>query len=70
MKKNDFFITNLAAYTSPEILEVTGKDWVAYGLDNDYFNYLINLYLNSTSNNSIINGEFGPKSIGKLIFNI
>ena len=56
MKKNDFFITNLAAYTSPEILEVTGKDWVAYGLDNDYFNYLINLYLNSTSNNSIING--------------
>ena len=55
-KNNDFFITNLAAYTSPEILEVTGKDWVAYGLDNDYFNYLINLYLNSTSNNSIING--------------
>lgn len=60
MKKNKkntgMFVTNLAAYTSPQIIEVAGKEYVEYGLDNDYFNYLINLYLNSTSNNSIING--------------
>jgi len=55
-KTNEMFITNLAAYTSPQIVEVAGKEYVEYGLDNNYFNYLINLYLNSTSNNSIING--------------
>ena len=52
----DLFITQLAAYTAPQILETKNKDWVQYGLDNNYFNYLIELYENSTTNNSIING--------------
>ena len=60
MKKNkkntDLFVTNLAAYTSPIVAEVPNKEYVEYGYDNNYFNYLITLYLNSTSNNSIING--------------
>ena len=53
---NDLFITNLAAYTAPKIVEIKGKEWIYYGEDNDYFNYLIELYLNSTTNHSIING--------------
>ena len=53
---NDLFITNLAAYTAPKIVELKNKEWVYYGEDNDYFNYLIELYLNSTTNHSIING--------------
>jgi len=52
----DLFITQLAAYTAPQILETKNKDWVQYGADNNYFNYLIELYENSTTNNSIING--------------
>ncbi len=52
----DLFITQLAAYTAPEIIEKKNKDWVQYGVDNNYFNYLIELYENSTTNNSIING--------------
>tara|TARA_Y100000401_G_C8326015_1_gene228381 strand:+ start:27953 stop:29794 length:1842 start_codon:yes stop_codon:yes gene_type:complete len=52
----DLFITQLAAYTAPKIIEVKSKDWVLYGEDNDYFNYLIQLYINSTTNHSIING--------------
>jgi len=52
----DLFITQLAAYTAPEIIEKKNKDWVQYGADNNYFNYLIELYENSTTNNSIING--------------
>jgi len=50
------FLEHLSAYTSPQVLEYKNKEWIAYGEDNDYFNYLIQLYLNSTSNNAIING--------------
>jgi len=56
MIDKNIFIANLSAYTSPVITEVKHKDWVQYGIDNDYFNYLIDLYINSTSNNAIING--------------
>tara|TARA_R110000782_G_scaffold2939_3_gene10901 strand:+ start:580 stop:2505 length:1926 start_codon:yes stop_codon:yes gene_type:complete len=56
MIDKNIFIANLSAYTSPVITEVKHKDWVQYGIDNDYFNYLIQLYINSTSNNAIING--------------
>jgi len=56
MIDKNIFIANLSAYTSPVITEVKHKDWVQYGVDNDYFNYLIDLYINSTSNNAIING--------------
>ena len=52
----ELFITQLAAYTAPEIVEQKNKDWVNYGKDNSYFKELINLYENSTTNNSIING--------------
>ena len=54
--KNDLFIANLAAYTAPQIVEIKNKDWVYYGEDNMYFNHLIELYMNSTTNHSIING--------------
>ena len=50
------FLENFSAYTSPQITEYNNKDWIAYGEDNDYFNYLVSLYLKSTSNNAIING--------------
>lgn len=53
---NELYIANLAAYTAPQIVEIKGKEWIYYGEDNDYFNYLISLYLNSTTNHSIING--------------
>ena len=59
MSKNtspQVFLEHLSAYTSPQIIEYKNKEWIAYGEDNDYFNYLISLYLNSTSNNAIING--------------
>ncbi len=56
MKESNIFLEHLSAYTSPQILEQKHKDYILYGEDNDYFNYLIQLYLNSTSNNAIING--------------
>jgi len=50
------FIINLSEYTRPEVIEDKRKEWVAYGEDNDYFNYVIQRYIGSTTNQSIING--------------
>src|SRR6056297_1299691 len=49
-------IVNLSSYTSPEIKEVKNGDYVEYGEDNDYFNYLIDRSQRSTTNNAIIKG--------------
>jgi hypothetical protein len=49
-------IINLNAYTSPRIEEVKNSEFVSYGEDNDYFQYLIDRYTNSTTNQAIIKG--------------
>ncbi len=53
---NDLRIVNLSTYTSPEIVETGNKEWVSYGADNAYFQYLIDRYNGSPTNNAIING--------------
>jgi len=55
-KVSEFGFVNLSTYTSPEIKEVTGKDWIEYGADNNYFQYLIDRYNGSPTNNAAING--------------
>ena len=37
-------IVNLSSYTSPEIVEIKNKEWVMYGQDNAYYQYLIDRY--------------------------
>lgn len=59
---NNTHILNLAAYEAPEVVESTKKDWVLYGDDNSYFEFLIDTYKNSTTNNAIIN------NICKLVY--
>lgn len=51
-----FHFVNLSSYTSPEIKEVSNRDWVEYGESNDYFQYLIDRFQGSPTNNAIING--------------
>jgi hypothetical protein len=51
-----FHIVNLSAYTSPQINESKKGDFVEYGSDNNYFNFLIERYLYSNTNNAIITG--------------
>ena len=49
-------IVNLASYTTPQAVEDNRKEWVAYGEDNMYYQYLIDRYNGSATNNAIING--------------
>ena len=49
-------IVNLSNYSSPEIKEVKNKDWIFYGEDNNYYQYLIDRYNGSPTNNAIVNG--------------
>ena len=46
----------LNSYVKPEVKEVSGKQWIEYGSDNNYFQYLIDRYNGSPTNNAIING--------------
>ena len=49
-------IINLATYTTPKVMEVKNQDFVSYGQDNNYFQYLIDRYNGSPTNNAAING--------------
>jgi hypothetical protein len=46
----------LETYTSPTIVEQKNKEWVEYGQDNNYYQYLIDLYYGSATNNACIKG--------------
>ncbi len=59
---NNLHILNLAKYEAPTISENKRNEWVTYGENNNYFNFLIERYKNSTTNNAIIN------NISRLIY--
>jgi len=59
---NNVHILNLATYEKPQVIESTNKEWVIYGERNDYYDWLIGRYKNSTTNNAVIN------NIAKLIY--
>ena len=48
-------VINLAEYKAPIINESTREDWVEYGEDNNYFQFLIDRHINSATNNAVIN---------------
>jgi len=49
-------IVNLSAYTSPQIQENKRNNYIEYGADNNYFQYLIDRFLYSATNGAIITG--------------
>lgn len=60
--EGDIRVVELAAYTSPKIIEDPRKDFVMYGEDNNYYQYLIDIYNGSPTNHACING------ISEMIF--
>ncbi len=59
---SNIHVLNLSAYTTPTIQESKRDAWVEFGEDNNYFQYLIDRYTNSTTNNAIIN------NISRLVY--
>ena len=57
-------VVNLSSYTTPKVKEVKNQDFVSYGDDNNYYQYLIDRYNGSPTNNAAING------ISQLIFGL
>lgn len=56
IQQGKIHVVNLASYTRPEINERYNQDWIEYGDDNNYFQYLIDRYNGSPTNNAAING--------------
>lgn len=69
MSEKKLHIINMTAYTSPAVIEKPNKDWVEYGDDNNYYQYLIDLYYGSPTNNACIKGKadmvfgYGPEVV-------
>ena len=59
---NNVHILNLSAYTTPVIQESKRDAWVDFGEDNKYYQFLLDRYTNSTTNNAIIN------NISRLVY--
>jgi len=55
-------IVNLAVEKAPKAVENNSRDWVMYGKDDSYFEYLIDRYNGSAVNNAIIS------SVGDQIY--
>lgn len=62
MSDNNIHVINLSSYQTPLIQESKRDNWVEFGEDNNYFQYLIDRYTYSTTNNAIIN------NISRLIY--
>ena len=55
-KKDNISVIHLAEYNLPTITETNNKDWIQFGSDNLYPQYLLELYNGSSINNAIIKG--------------
>lgn len=47
---------NLSSYETPVVKEEYNKDYIKFGEDNDYFDKLVDRYLNSPTNSRCISG--------------
>lgn len=61
-KFNNVHVLELAKYEQPTVTESKKHDWVEYGEDNLYYNWLIERYRNSPTNNAVIN------NVSRLIY--
>src|ERR1700733_12744082 len=50
-------ILKFSNHTVPEFVEVRGKPWIYYGENNNYPDYLVNLFNRSAKHNAIVTGK-------------
>lgn len=53
---DNLHLIQLSGYDRPTITEEKNQEWVSIGDDNDYYQCLIDAYMDSTTNNAVING--------------
>jgi len=53
---DNLHLIQLGQYERPTITEERNKDWVSIGDNNDYYQSLIDAYMDSTTNQAVING--------------
>jgi len=59
---NNIHVLELSTYTTPTIQESKRDAWVEFGEDNNYFNFIIDRFIGSTTNSSVIN------NVSRLIY--
>jgi len=55
-KNTEISVIHLAEFNLPAVTETANKDWIQFGTDNMYPQYLLELYNGSSINNAIIKG--------------
>ena len=55
-KQDNISVIHLSQYNLPTISETTNKEWVQFGDNNLYPQYLLELYNGSSINNAVIKG--------------
>ena len=55
-------LVNMASITTPKIVESPAREWIEYGENNKYYDYLIDRFNGSAVNNAIITG------VGEMIY--
>ncbi len=55
-KNSKVSFVNLSSYTSPQIVETKNKEWVEFGADNNYFQFLIDRANGSATSSACITG--------------
>ena len=53
---DNLHLIQLNQYERPTITEERNRNWVGIGENNDYYQTLIDAYMDSTTNNAVING--------------
>ena len=59
---SNIHVLELSTYTTPTIQESKRDNWVEFGEDNNYFQFIIDRYVNSTTNSAVIN------NVSRLIY--
>ena len=53
---DNLHMIQLGQYERPSITEERNRDWVSIGDENNYYQCLIDAYMDSTTNQAVING--------------
>ena len=61
---NNVHLIELSQYEKPIVTEEKNRDWIGIGEDNNYYQNLVDSFMNSTTNQAVITG-IGQQIYGK-----